>query len=215
MPSVPGNSPFQAVKGCRPPTAVAEPIAVIATFDDMEEPAGRPRIRVVVHGEEVSGRVERHVEGVPEPGGDPFQPRAVRPASVDIATLSASRERDPIAADQAVVGTQVLAQPEIDQSPRIEREPRESVVWIVPLRNPAGRSGRGPCLLRCRRRGRYRRGLRAGRLRPGSRRRPSRRAPPPGSWSTWCPRRRCRPVRDARRGPDLRRRGCRSARGPL
>ena len=94
--AVPGRERVQAL------AAVAEPIAVIAPFHDVQEPARRTRVGVVVHGEEPAEGVEGDVERIPEAGGDPLQLRPVGPAPVDVSSLAAARKRGPVAADQPV-----------------------------------------------------------------------------------------------------------------
>ena len=134
--AVPGGERVQAL------AAVAKPIAVIAAVDDVQEPARRARIGVVVHREQPAERVERHVERVPEPGGDPLELRAVGPASVDVASFAAAGKRRPVAADQPIIGTEVLAQAEVDVVREIEREARQAVVRIVARRvEPDDRRG--------------------------------------------------------------------------
>ena len=77
---------------------------------------------------------KRDVERIPEAGGDALQLRPVRPAPVDVSPLAAAAERCPVAADQPVIGTEVLAQAEVDVARRVEREPGEPVVGIVARR---------------------------------------------------------------------------------
>ena len=111
--------------------AVAEPIAVIAPFHDVQEPARRPGVGVVIHREKTSELVEAQTERVPEAGGDVLEFRAVGPAPIDIAAFAAAGQGRPIAADQPIVGSQVLTEPEIDIIPGIERKPGEPVVRII------------------------------------------------------------------------------------
>jgi hypothetical protein len=53
--------------------AVAESITVIAPFHDVQEPARRARVGVVVHREEASKCVEGKMEGIPEAGDDALE----------------------------------------------------------------------------------------------------------------------------------------------
>ncbi len=63
--AVPGGQGVEAAP------AVAEAVAVVAALHDMEQPAGWPRIGVIVHGEESAKRIERLVERIPEAGSHP------------------------------------------------------------------------------------------------------------------------------------------------
>ena len=185
--------------------AVAKAVTVVAAVDDVQQAAGRARVGIVVHREQPPEHVERHVERVPEPGGDSLELGPVGLAAVDVAPFAAAGERCPIVADQPVIGTQVLAQAEIDLARIVECEARQAVVGIVALRvEPDDRRGKlavdgavGPAVAD--------RGLRGGRARFGSRRRPSRRGRRPRSSSSGCPQRTCRCIPACRRGLDPRR----------
>ena len=81
-----------------------------------KQAAGRTRVGIVIDREQPPEHVERHVERVPKPGRDSLELRSVGPAAVDVAPFAAAGERRPIVADQPIIGTQVLAQSEIDLS---------------------------------------------------------------------------------------------------
>ena len=65
--AVPGGERVQSL------AAVAEAVTVVAAVDDVQQAAGRARVGIVVDGEQPPEHVERHVERVPEPGGDPLE----------------------------------------------------------------------------------------------------------------------------------------------
>ena len=88
--------------------AVAESITVIAPFHDVQEPAGRPRVGVVVHREEASELVEGKTEGIPEAGGDTLEFRTVGSAPVYVSPLAAAGKGCPVAALEPIIGSQVL-----------------------------------------------------------------------------------------------------------
>ena len=127
----------------QPLAAVAEPVAVVAAVDDVQQPARGPRVGVVVDGEEPAEGVERQVERVPEAGGDALEPRAVGPAAIDVAPLAAAGERRPVAADQPIVGPQVLAQAEVDVAREVEGEARRGRCADSCPASRAARSGFG------------------------------------------------------------------------
>ena len=142
---MPGSSPFQEVNGCSALAAVAEPVAVVAPLNDVQQPARWARVRVVVDGKQPPEYVERHVKRVPEPGGDLLELRAVGPASIDVAAFAAAGKRHAVAADQPVIGPQVLAQAEVDVAGKIKREAGEPVVRVVARRVEPDESAPAAC----------------------------------------------------------------------
>ena len=50
--------------------AVTKLITVIASFDDVQQAAGRHGIRIVVYGPRAAEDVNRYAERVPKTGGD-------------------------------------------------------------------------------------------------------------------------------------------------
>jgi len=95
--------------------------------------AWRHGVRVVVHGEDPAEDVGADAERVPEAGGHAAELLAVRGTPEDVAALAAAGKGRTVRAGELVVGAEVFAQAEVEVSLRVEGEPREAVVRVVPL----------------------------------------------------------------------------------
>ena len=114
--------------------AVAEPVAVIASRNHVQQPTRRTAVRVVVHGEEPPERIEAARVRIPKPGRDLAQLRAIQPATINVPPLAPTAECRAVRTDDLVIGSEVLAEPEVHPAERINRKPSQPVVRIIPLR---------------------------------------------------------------------------------
>src|SRR5205823_6673240 len=73
-------------------------------------------------------------ERVPEPGRHAAELLAVGRAVEDVPALTAPGDRDAVRADELVRLAEVLAHAECQVAARVERQPGEAVVRVVPLR---------------------------------------------------------------------------------
>lgn len=129
-----GNLAVPRGEGMRPAAAVAEAVAVIAPFDDVQQPAGGAAVGIVVDGEEPPEGIDAARMRIPEAGCPPLQLRPIGPTAIDVSPFATAGKRHAIAADDFVIGTQNSAQAEVHPAERIERESRETVVRVVACR---------------------------------------------------------------------------------
>src|SRR5262249_54644206 len=121
------------LEGVTARTAVAELKPVIAAFDDMDHPARRHRVGIVVHREHAAKQVDANAERVPETRRHPAQTLAAGRTPEDVAALAAPGESGAVGADQLVIGAEVLTHPEIEIAFGVEGQARQAVVRIIPL----------------------------------------------------------------------------------
>ena len=115
----------------KPFAAVPVPVAVVATGDDVHQAARRQAVRIIVDAEQPPEGVHAAGVRIPEPGGKPLEFRAVGPAAIDVAPFAAAGQCRPVAADQLVVGPQVLTEADKHVAPAIKGKTGQPVVRIV------------------------------------------------------------------------------------
>ena len=127
----PGNLAIPTRERMKARPAVAEPVSVIASFDDVHQTTRWQAVGVVVDAEETPERVNAIGVRVPEAGGEQFELRTVGPAAIDVAALAPTGQGQLVAADQLVGGTEVLTEADVHPSPAVEGKTGQAVVWIV------------------------------------------------------------------------------------
>src|SRR5688572_19219872 len=93
--------------------AVAEAVAIVASIHDMQQPAGRTAIGIIVDRKQSTERIDAGRVRIPEPGGDAHESRSVEFTTVDTAPFALAGERLAIAASEFVVGAEVLTQADV------------------------------------------------------------------------------------------------------
>ena len=121
-------------KRMSPLASVAEPITVIATGNDMQQATRRATVRVVVERKKVAESIEATGVRIPESRRPSLQFRTIRSATINVSTLCPAGQRHSIAADDFVVGTQVLTETEIQMTESIKGKPGQPVVRVVTRR---------------------------------------------------------------------------------
>src|SRR6516162_2477586 len=97
------------IKRMRALASIAEAVAIVASLDDMQQAARRPRIGIVVDREEPAIRIEATLKRVPKTGGEPLDVAPVRLAAEHVAPFAAAGEAAAVAADQLVWEAEVFS----------------------------------------------------------------------------------------------------------
>ena len=112
-------------------TTIAETVAVIAARNQVQQPAGRPVVGVIIDGEHPAESIDARGVRIPESSRPQGQVAAVRSATKDASAFAAPRMTSPIGADQSIVEPHILSQADIQISQAVHCQPCEPVVGVV------------------------------------------------------------------------------------
>src|SRR5262245_50445646 len=112
-------------------TAVAETVAVIASIDDVKQPAGGSTIGIVIDGEQSTKGIDTGSMRVPEPCRDAHEPRPIVLAAVDASPFSLARQRHAVGTDEFVRSAEILTESDVHVPGGIEGKSGQPVMWIV------------------------------------------------------------------------------------
>src|ERR1043165_1802627 len=112
-------------------SAIAELKAIIAAFNNVQHPARRHLVRIVINRKDAPVDVAADAERIPEAGRDAAQLLAVGAAPEDVPAIALAGEAHAIGADQLVRCAKVFAHAKEEVAPGIEAESRKTVVRII------------------------------------------------------------------------------------
>ena len=114
-----------------PAAAIAKLIAVVTGGNDIDQPARRPAVGIVVNGEQSPLWIDAEPKGIPKAGGDPFEMVSFGGAAKHGSPLPFPRPARAVSSREFVGDAEVLAQADDEAAIGIEGHAAEAVVGIV------------------------------------------------------------------------------------
>src|SRR5579884_2019296 len=114
--------------------AIAELVAVVAASNDMNEPAWRHGVGIVIHSEDAAEYIAADAEWVPEAGRHAPQLLPLSGTPEDAPAFAASYQCGAVGADQLVRCPQVLAESEKQIALGVESQAGNPIVRIIAFR---------------------------------------------------------------------------------
>ncbi len=121
------------LKGVPAAAAIAELVAVVAPFDDVQHSARGHRIGIVINCKDSAQGVHMDAEGVPEPGGKSSQFHSGCLAPANVAAFALIGNGRSIAACEPIADAEIFTQTEEEVALQVECDARKTVVRIVAL----------------------------------------------------------------------------------